>query len=967
MTDNTPLIPVGARVLIRDAEWRVTAVDPVREGGWRLKCTGLSQLVRGRQAVFLTVYEGEITVLRPEEAALVEDTSAGFEKTKLYLEALIRTAPLTDDRKICVAHHAAMDPMPYQFNPALQALSQPRARILIADAVGIGKTLEAGILVSELMARGRGKRILVLATKAVLPQFQKEFWNRFSIPLTRLDSAGIQRVRNRIPSNHNPFHYFDRTIISIDTLKNDLQYRQHLESARWDIIVIDEAHNVADRGSGSQRASLAKLLADRSDTMILLSATPHDGRSESFASLLNILDPTAIANPSNYTPEDFAEKGLVIRRFKNDIRSQVQAEFPDRKIRTELAAATAAENAVYDLLSTLTFKTLDQKKATGARLFATTLTKAMFSSPQACASVIEHRLANLRKKGNADATEDIAKLESLLALVNAVKPEDFSKLTLLTKLLGDGDGSIGWTRRTEDRLVVFTESVKTLKFLEAELPKRLKLKKDEYLTLSGEMKDNEIKQRVDDFNNGSAAVRLLLCSDVASEGLNLHHFAHRMIHFDIPWSLLTFQQRNGRIDRYGQRRQPEIVYLQTQASDEAASNDARVLQRLQEKDQRAQTNLDDPAEFFLTQKEQEDRTAAEMEGHLEAEEHDAADVLTSLLGIDFSGDDTAATLAPDEAEEVKSLKRLVSPVLTPDEYRQTVTERGLLYDSAMSFGEAALSWLAGEERWPAETYRRDSSHRFLLKPPEDLVARLKYLPVEVLPESGQFDLTDDAKVIQDEMRYTTVSGEEWPAKQLFGALHPVMKWLEDRLQNVFGRHSAPVVPLTTLAGERWALLQGGYPNRRGYIPVHRWVAVREKAGELTVHSLGDLIGMLKLNDRLTNTGALVTPGVFKGFIAEAVKLAGAELARAKTDFEGTALAKLKQQTDELEVLKNRHMAQLELDFGDDTDSRRRKAKNDRKLVIERHFESARSYMEGTAQLENEPYLQLVAVFCPAAC
>ncbi len=84
MTDDTTLIPVGARVLIRDAEWRVTAVDPVREGGWRLKCMGLSQLVRGRQAVFLTVYEGDIRVLRPEEAALVEDTLAGFEKTKLY-------------------------------------------------------------------------------------------------------------------------------------------------------------------------------------------------------------------------------------------------------------------------------------------------------------------------------------------------------------------------------------------------------------------------------------------------------------------------------------------------------------------------------------------------------------------------------------------------------------------------------------------------------------------------------------------------------------------------------------------------------------------------------------------------------------------------------------------------------------------------------------------------------------------
>lgn len=967
MTDSPSLIPVGARVLIRDAEWRVTAVDPVREGGWRLKCTGLSQLVRGRQAVFLTVYEGEIKVLRPEEAALVTDSSAGFEKTKLYLEALIRTAPLTDDRKICVAQHAAMDPMPYQFNPALQALSQPRARILIADAVGIGKTLEAGILVSELMARGRGKRILVLTTKAVLPQFQKEFWNRFSIPLTRLDSAGIQRVRNRIPSNHNPFHYFDRTIISIDTLKNDLQYRQHLESASWNIIVIDEAHNVADRGSGSQRASLAKLLADRSDTMILLSATPHDGRSESFASLLNILDPTAIANPSHYTPEDFSEKGLVIRRFKSDIRSQVQAEFPDRKIRTELVAATPAENAVYSRLSTLQFKTLDQKKATGARLFATTLTKAMFSSPAACLSVIEHRLSNLRAKGSAEAKEDIGKLESLLDLVKAVKPADFSKLTLLVKLLGEGEGSIGWTRKTDDRLVVFTESVKTLKFLEEELPKRLNLKKDEYLTLSGDMKDQEIEKRVDDFNNGSASVRLLLCSDVASEGLNLHHFAHRMIHFDIPWSLLTFQQRNGRIDRYGQRRQPEILYLQTEATDEAASNDARVLKRLQEKDQRAQTNLEDPAEFFLSQKEQEDRTAAEMEGHLEVEANDATDVLASVLGIDFSGGESAPNFSPEQAEEVRTAKSLISPVLTPDEYRNAVTERGMLYDSAMSFGEAALSWLAAEERWPAETYRRESVHRFLLKPPADLVARLKYLPAEVLPESGLFDLTDDAKVIQDEMRYTTVSGEEWPAKQLFGALHPVMKWLEDRLQNVFGRHSAPVVPLTTLSNERWVLLQGGYPNRRGYIPVHRWVAVREKAGELTVHSLEDLVGMLKLNGRLTNTGVAVEATAFGGLVAKAVKLAGAELARVKTEFEGTALAQQEKRLEELKALQARHMAQLELDFGDDKDSRRRKAKNDRKLAIDRHFASAESYINDTAKLEDEPYLQLVAVFCPAAC
>ena len=219
--------PPGTRIVVRDAEWIVRRVDPLSDGGSQLTCTGVSELVREREAVFLTRLEerdqGLWIRLRPLSSPTPHPGSA---HSLLYIESLLRRA-VPNDQRIRVARRAAMDEVPYQLEPARQALRQPRQRILIADDVGLGKTIEAGILVSELIARGRGQRILVVAVKSMLTQFQKEFWNRFTIPLTRLDSVGIQRVRRRIPSNHNPFHYHDRSIISIDTLKQDREYRTY--------------------------------------------------------------------------------------------------------------------------------------------------------------------------------------------------------------------------------------------------------------------------------------------------------------------------------------------------------------------------------------------------------------------------------------------------------------------------------------------------------------------------------------------------------------------------------------------------------------------------------------------------------------------------------------------------------------------------------------------------------------------
>ena len=574
-------------------------VDTTPDGGAQLTCTGVSELVREREAVFLTRLEDEIKVLDPAKTTLVPDTSPRFTRSLLYMESLLRRA-VPNDQRIRVARRAAMDAVPYQLDPARQALRQPRQRILIADDVGLGKTIEAGILVSELVARGRGQRILVVAVKSMLTQFQKEFWNRFTIPLTRLDSVGIQRVRRRIPSNHNPFHYHDKSIISIDTLKQDREYRTYVENAWWDIIVIDEAHNVAERGSRSLRSQLAKRLATRSDTLIMLSATPHDGKARSFASLMNMLDPTAIGDPDDFTREDFQDKGLVIRRFKKDVREQVKRSFRDRTILRNPFSLSSVEEAASEAL--LAVRVRGQAAGGSRQLFSVTLEKALFSSPAACLETVarrrrqlERELADQREPERRDIIRrELEGFEALTDALEAIRPVHFAKYQALLRAIRGGEPFRWNAHNQRDRLVIFSERIPTLRWLQERLIADLRLRPNQVALLHGGLSDTDQQEIVEAFGNETTPLRLLLASDVASEGINLHHQCHRLIHFDIPWSLMVFAQRNGRVDRYGQRRDPQIVYLLAESVNPTIRGDTRVLEVLIEKDEQAHRNIGDP-------------------------------------------------------------------------------------------------------------------------------------------------------------------------------------------------------------------------------------------------------------------------------------------------------------------------------------------------------------------------------------
>ena len=948
----------GTRVVIRDAEWVIRRADRAPDGGQRLVCDGVSELVRGHEAVFLTTIERGIQVLDPAETALVPDRSSRFIDSLLYMESQLRQA-VPSDETIHVGHQAAMDTAPYQQDPARQALRQPRQRVLIADAVGLGKTLEAGILVSELIARGRGRRILVLAVKSMLTQFQKEFWNRFTIPLTRLDSVGIQRVRGQIPTNHNPFYYYDKSIISIDTLKQDAEYRTYLERAYWDIIVIDEAHNVADRGSGSLRSRLAKLLAQRSDTLIMLSATPHDGKARSFASLMNMLDATAIADPDNYGKDDFSAKGLVIRRFKKDIQDQVQDAFRDRVThQTTFQASTADEAAFEALLEVKVAGTAPTRRD----LFAVTLEKALFSSPAACLETVEKRIrrreAELAQRDRPEAKAEVASLRGLRTKLLAIDIANNARYQALLQAIQAGP--FHWKGRDpDDRIVVFTERIETLKWLAQQLAADLKLGAGRIQTLHGGMSDTEQQQIVEDFGSRENRVRLLVCSDVASEGINLHFRSHRLIHYDMPWSLMVFQQRNGRIDRFGQEQTPEIVYLVCESGNETIRGDLRILEVLREKDEQAYRNIGDPTAFMNAHdiEEEEKLTSRAIASGTEAEAfseslNPKANEGDRLLAM-FLGTDTAKPEPEDR-----------SGLGTPTNGASSSKPPRSLFPSDLSYAEQSLYRLR----------RRDQNLFFevdhkagllTLDAPSDLRHRFGYFPQEVKPPHWRFRLTSDKSRVRAAIKESREREANWPAVHYLWRQNPVIGWLNDRMLTVFGRHQAPILAgVPGLGGNEVAFaLCGIVPNRKSHPLVYEWVAIHFVDGEFTEHSSFDeLLERTRIaSDALANQGQDIDVQAIRKLLPEAVKRARELVEEVLERFDDEVNAKLDKEVVELDILRDRQLAQVDrmLEESRQAEAIKRARADRKKREIETMFQNYFDWVQETMTIEKHPWIKVM--------
>lgn len=803
--DDAPPSP-GSVLLIRDEEWLVTRAERASDGQWFVTVQGISELVRDTSATFSTAID-EIQLLDPAEAKVVADESPGHRRSRLWLEAMARktAVPITDPT-LTVATQGLADSLPYQLAAVRKALAPDnlRPRILLADAVGLGKTLEIGMILSELVRRGRGERILIVTPRHVLEQMQFEMWTRFALPFVRLDSLGIQRIRQKLPGNRNPFAYFKRVIISIDTLKSD-RYVNHLRKQHWDAVVIDESHNVT---GASQNNRLARLLSSRTDALVLASATPHNGRKESFAELIRMLEPSAVTPDGDLVEEEVQR--LVIRRHRHsdEVASYVGGDWAERlPPDNQIVEASAIENEIARELDEFWLHPASGKSpysGPNSSLFPWTLVKAFLSSPAALLASASER----RKRLGHDLTASERAEEVALKRLEAVAQRGLEEPTAKYEALRAHLSSIGVGKGKAMRAVVFAERVPTLHFLRERLCKDFSFTQDEVAILHGGLTDTDQQSVVESFKLESSPIRILVTGDVASEGVNLHLQCHNLIHYDIPWSLIRIQQRNGRVDRYGQKHQPRITTLLLDPDVENSLGDLRVLTRLMEREHEAHKALGDAASLIGKHdvKAEEDEIRKVLAGQQSFE-----DTVKEVgqVGTGDSFDDLFARLIGD-ADDASNQR--------PSDGPATV------YNANLDFLRDTLDEVLETpgRPWPdGVSWKEEPTHQIAdLAPSPDLRERLEVLPQSYLKDRGvteQLRLATTLGRGQASLEAARGAGQHtlWPEAHYLSPLHPVLEWAADRALAQLGRNQvfAVYAPVEEVA----VLLHGTLSNRRGQV------------------------------------------------------------------------------------------------------------------------------------------------------
>ncbi|NWJ98752.1 MAG: DEAD/DEAH box helicase [Chloroflexi bacterium] len=534
-------------------------------------------------------------------------------------------ASSADVRAVQAPFRSGVDLEDYQLDPLARAIQMPRVNLLIADDVGLGKTIEAGLVAQELIIRHRARKILIVCPASLQIQWHDQMRDKFGLEFRIIDSERMKLLRRERGLHVNPWAHFPRLITSVDFLKRDRPMRlfnellpsegESVYPRRFDLLIVDEAHNVAPSGRGqyatdSQRTLTLRRIAPHFEHKLFLSATPHNGYQESFTALLELLDNQRFAR--GVEPDREQLQTVMVRRLKSEMKTKDgKARFPERKLEAIEVAYTPEERKLHRQLQE--YAKLRLEAATDAtEQYATEfvlklLKKRLFSSPEAFAVTLEKHLeslTNAKRRGTLvttrpspgilrrqleqvdeetddDEAQEEATTSALETAAPLFRPPTAQEQQLLSQMhdwanqtrnRADSKAAelLKWLKQvikpggvwSDERVIIFTEYRATQKWLHGLLASEGLVSGDRLMALYGGMVTDEREAIKAAFQAHPAAspVRILLATDAASEGIDLQNHCSRLIHYEIPWNPNRLEQRNGRIDRHGQHATEVKVY-----------------------------------------------------------------------------------------------------------------------------------------------------------------------------------------------------------------------------------------------------------------------------------------------------------------------------------------------------------------------------------------------------------------------
>lgn len=572
------------------------------------------------------VWEIEPGAKLVEKVALPDPS--GFdapEKLDAFLDAVRWGAASTADVKnIQSPFRSGIEIEDYQLDPVVRAIQMPRVNLLIADDVGLGKTIEAGMVALELIIRHRARKILIVVPSALQIQWRDQMRDKFGLDFRIVDSSLMRDLRRRRGIHVNPWSHYPRLITSIDFLKRERPLRLFRETLpapgepiyprKYDLLIADEAHNCAPSGVGkyatdSLRTQALRELVPHFEHKLFLTATPHNGYRESFSALLELLDNQRFSRGTE--PDRKQLDAVMVRRLKSDPSFAFNhlgiRRFPPRILEPIEVPYTDEEREVHAALRKYT-KLRSARAEDHAERFATefvlkTLKKRLFSCPAAFLNTLEQHersLQTARKKvakpsfktlqleldrldeEYADDTDYDEATADALDTATRLFAEPTADEQALLKLMKDwairarGQREskvkqlVGWLKEhlkpggkwSNERVIIFTEYRATQNWLKEVLSVEGFTDGDRLLTMYGGMDPDKREEVKAAFQTSPdiSPVRILLATDAASEGLDFQNFCSRLIHYEIPWNPNRMEQRNGRVDRHGQKADKVQVY-----------------------------------------------------------------------------------------------------------------------------------------------------------------------------------------------------------------------------------------------------------------------------------------------------------------------------------------------------------------------------------------------------------------------